>query len=229
MASTAAFGTYELLEQVLLHLPVKDLLLSQRVAKGWRDLVQRSGRIRRALFLDDSFSTGTVLDEKTMLWHMTSRTAGDYEHALFPLINPILNTFFTKIQEGLRDKELLHDGLVAPRNASDPNARLNHHELARHTRMASWKRLHMFQPHLCKLRIYCAEGGAHYESCQLGSNLRSAEVIEGLRRHWYECPNCPLRPTNTTPFSDLNGDYNFKRLPSDITGWAVLGELQKLH
>lgn len=50
-------------------------------------------------------------------------------------------------------------------------------------KVASWKRLHMFQPHLCELQVECWEGeqDSELDSWQLGSNLRSVEVIQGLR------------------------------------------------
>lgn len=45
MAVAATFSTYELLEQKLLLLPTRHLLLSQRVCKQWRDVIKRSQRI----------------------------------------------------------------------------------------------------------------------------------------------------------------------------------------
>ena len=45
------FATYELLEAVLHGLPTKTLLLSQRVCRTWRDLIARSKKLQRALFL----------------------------------------------------------------------------------------------------------------------------------------------------------------------------------
>jgi len=97
MASGAVFGTYELLERILLHLPVKDLVLSQRVTKGWRDLVQRSHGIRQALFLDDSHETGAHRarsDRSTDLWRMGSDATHESERGVRPLINPLLSEFF---------------------------------------------------------------------------------------------------------------------------------------
>ena len=40
----------ELLEQILLHLPMRDLLLAQRVCTRWHSLVTQSKRIQRALY-----------------------------------------------------------------------------------------------------------------------------------------------------------------------------------
>ncbi|KAI5363993.1 Putative F-box domain-containing protein [Septoria linicola] len=48
---SSVFNIVELLEQILLHLPMRDLLLSQRVCRRWRALSRDSVQIRRALFL----------------------------------------------------------------------------------------------------------------------------------------------------------------------------------
>jgi len=50
-AAGRVLSTYELLENILLHLPLRQILLSQRISKSFRDLVQRSPNLRRVLFL----------------------------------------------------------------------------------------------------------------------------------------------------------------------------------
>lgn len=50
MAAAQVLATYELLEDILLHLPLRQLLLSQRVNTGFRDVIRRSDKINRALF-----------------------------------------------------------------------------------------------------------------------------------------------------------------------------------
>ncbi|USW53060.1 Putative F-box domain-containing protein [Septoria linicola] len=50
--STRVFKTYELLENILLHLPLRTLLLSQRVNKSFQDVICRSQKIKQALFLE---------------------------------------------------------------------------------------------------------------------------------------------------------------------------------
>ncbi|KAF1348857.1 hypothetical protein BDV97DRAFT_370088 [Delphinella strobiligena] len=51
VASVAVFETAEMLEQILLHLPMKDLLLASRVCGGWQDTIISSLQIQRALFM----------------------------------------------------------------------------------------------------------------------------------------------------------------------------------
>lgn len=45
------FGTNELLENILVRLPMKKLLLAQRVCKHWHSLINGSIRLQRALFM----------------------------------------------------------------------------------------------------------------------------------------------------------------------------------
>lgn len=49
-ARNAVFSTTELLENILLHLPMKTLLLAQRTCLNWRDVIKRSKPLQQALF-----------------------------------------------------------------------------------------------------------------------------------------------------------------------------------
>lgn len=49
--SARVLGTYELLEEIMLHLPLKTLLLSKRVSKAWEDVWTKSHQVQKALFL----------------------------------------------------------------------------------------------------------------------------------------------------------------------------------
>ncbi|KAK4493801.1 hypothetical protein PRZ48_014986 [Zasmidium cellare] len=49
--SNAVFLTTELLENVLRFLPMKDLLISQRVARKWRAVINESKELQQALFM----------------------------------------------------------------------------------------------------------------------------------------------------------------------------------
>ena len=51
-AAEQFFSTAELLEMVLLRLPMQDLLLAQRVCSHFKAIIDKSFRIRRALFLE---------------------------------------------------------------------------------------------------------------------------------------------------------------------------------
>lgn len=50
-ASASVLGTYELLENILLHLSLEDLFVVQRVATSWKDLLRRSKGLQKKMFL----------------------------------------------------------------------------------------------------------------------------------------------------------------------------------
>lgn len=50
-ALACVLDTVELFEAILICLPVRDLLLAQRVSRRWRDVIARSIKLQRALFL----------------------------------------------------------------------------------------------------------------------------------------------------------------------------------
>lgn len=51
-AGVAVATTYELVEHILLHLPLRQLLLAQKIGKFFRGVINDSVKIKRALFLD---------------------------------------------------------------------------------------------------------------------------------------------------------------------------------
>lgn len=51
-ASEHVFATVELLETVLLKLPIRDLLLVQRTNKQWQAVITGSKKVQRALFFE---------------------------------------------------------------------------------------------------------------------------------------------------------------------------------
>ena len=53
---------YEVLEAVLLQLPLQDLLLCQRICQRFRTMVSSSKSIRRALFLEPAHHNGKLCD-----------------------------------------------------------------------------------------------------------------------------------------------------------------------
>lgn len=54
-ASRRALGTPELLEAILYHLPLQDLLRAQSVCKAWQTVIDRSKKLQRALYLEPVF------------------------------------------------------------------------------------------------------------------------------------------------------------------------------
>lgn len=62
--SAKVLETYELLEDILLRLPLRQILLIQRVNKTFYAVIQDSDRIKRALFLEPTSTAFAVRDRK---------------------------------------------------------------------------------------------------------------------------------------------------------------------
>ncbi|KXT05894.1 hypothetical protein AC578_394 [Pseudocercospora eumusae] len=60
MASSKVFGSVELLESILLHMDMLELLRVQRVCRHWRDVLQRSPQLQRRTFLGFVPRTGDL-------------------------------------------------------------------------------------------------------------------------------------------------------------------------
>lgn len=60
---------YEILEAILLFLPIQDLLLCQRICHCFKEMVASSKPIRRALFLEPSHYSGNLSDWERLRWN----------------------------------------------------------------------------------------------------------------------------------------------------------------
>jgi len=74
LASAKVFGDFDLLEDILLNLPLRDLLVSKRVCKPWSAMQQQSDRIQKALFLKP-FSDMKIYypDSSTPYWYLNPK------------------------------------------------------------------------------------------------------------------------------------------------------------
>ncbi|KAK5722116.1 hypothetical protein LTR17_014388 [Elasticomyces elasticus] len=93
MAAQAVFAVSELLEMILLKLPMKDMQRSRAVCKQWRGEVDSSIQIKRALFLEPGTPNDLAHDHHvhSFDWHshIDRGTNGDYY---------ALHRFFTKVR-----------------------------------------------------------------------------------------------------------------------------------
>lgn len=88
-ASGRLFSNYELLEHTLLFLPLRDLLLAQRINKACFDVVKRSKSIRRALWLEPSADVVQPWGDENHLDGLW------YDPSCDEMIEPVLNPFCT--------------------------------------------------------------------------------------------------------------------------------------
>ena len=70
MAATAVADLPELLEAILLRLPLTDILLAQRVSRTWRDIIAGSPSLQRALFFRLTTSLLLAHDRQMTPWQV---------------------------------------------------------------------------------------------------------------------------------------------------------------
>jgi hypothetical protein len=79
-SSTLVKLPYEILQAILLQLPMQDLLLSQRICQRFRYMVSSSKPIRRALFLEPAHHDGRLGDWRLLKFNafLTNQLAGSF-------------------------------------------------------------------------------------------------------------------------------------------------------
>ncbi|KAK5169512.1 uncharacterized protein LTR77_005488 [Saxophila tyrrhenica] len=109
------FGTAELVECILLHLPLRQLVLKQIVCRCWREVAQGSPSVRRALFLDPACALRIWASQvvryppvsrsprdpfSEFVWMPTPIGRGELRYP--PILNPFINkhTFCSRIVSG---------------------------------------------------------------------------------------------------------------------------------
>lgn len=192
-AVTHVLENPELLESILLLLPMRDLLLSQRVCTTWRTLINTSIKVRRALFLEPAAGVGNVsfidwrLDDKDFY----KNGSVGLEFAL-PLrgfdgkqkpkiykshwgrtredagqyrvfVNPLLSNVFPFLGEGIYDQEKFADLPLA----------MQHFE-------ASWQGMYFTQPPV-NLMAYEYDSEVDELSDWSVSSLQRLSGIAGVR------------------------------------------------
>ncbi|KAK5114989.1 hypothetical protein LTR85_010027 [Meristemomyces frigidus] len=75
----AVFGTYELLEMILLLTNLHDLVRVQRVSKTFKAIIDRSARIRQALFLEPMQQRENVRSPRNAVSHLSKIQRGPWK------------------------------------------------------------------------------------------------------------------------------------------------------
>lgn len=129
--TTDVWKTYEPLEHILLHLPIKDLPLAQRVCKVWQSVWKRSQNIQRALLMVPSSDTRLRCEKRD-----SGQGCDECEWesaAPKPILNPFLPLLI--YNEGYCTV-IKHYGLISPSHPSgklmitDPCTRAIHRDEA---------------------------------------------------------------------------------------------------
>ena len=215
-ACDSVIATSELLEKIILHLPLQDILLNQRVSSLWRAIIQESPQIQRVLFmkpssaerLDNEHQTAGGDAELTEKWWTTLGREFDVEFG--PVLNPFMQKYafrkdYTEVE--CIGVSIVHKGFINP-TAEDTRNSVLHVEQC-HSRNASWRKMLFSQPPMSCLRILCnvnhlLDNDHRHEDLDSlqdrdencfrilnGNGLSMGDVVKGIREHWFICPHCP--------------------------------------
>lgn len=145
-AATRVFGTFELLENILIRVSTKDLLHSQRVGKVWKGTIDNSPVLQRALFFLPvskrvvTFTIKPLWYEKTLYganyleWNLKTWVEGECT------VNPLFRQLFDIMSYVDRN----HEVGVVETTLSDYIAK--HLPSGYSNRNASWRRMMPTQP-----------------------------------------------------------------------------------
>ncbi|USW56029.1 Putative F-box domain-containing protein [Septoria linicola] len=212
-ACTKTFNTAELLESILLFLPLRDLLKAQQVCKSWSMSIRASIKAQRALFSEPQsdetslfFKWDAMSDNPRPAWPYFHK--GDWISAidaepLQPTLNPLLTrNFFFKPRAGIYPATFItlhHNGIISPHWSEQTGEGVigpssKHHLCAIHRPEASWREMFVMQPPCEELNFVChmKDSAIRYPPervvVQRAEGVRMGDVVEQLREHWFECP-----------------------------------------
>lgn len=223
------FSITELLERALLHLPLKDLLLAQRVSKRWRDLIQDSTKIRRALFLQSthdelvSHDSDTVYgaDEVGTSW----QTKSGINHSGMPIINPLVHhRERTDLRYANRSGCILPLTFLGCADEDGINS-----TSTKHSAEASWKSMSLLQPAISEIE-FINNGDYMYYGVLIRvrntQGVKMVDVVTELRAHWLKWKEYDSILGDVKMWEFL-GDEGTTSVKLDITGWEILAEFAK--
>lgn len=249
-----AFANMKLRERILLHLPLKDILFSQRMCKQWRRHVQSSTPIKQVLFLEPYATTRlewTDKPERLMEWPRPAKhgtyfidedTGAAKENTGKAVLNPL-------IQQYTKYGELKLEGLIIPEKANFYDGGLDcikRNLYAVHAcQSASWRQMLYIQPAQRRMQFLCkhTEGGSDEGSERLFVSspnvLRLGDIVTQLRDHWLrECPDCLSWRDGDCFDEEEDEDGEIRRwgcyaltatdpVKADITGWDMLAGFRR--
>lgn len=205
MAAEKFWALPELVENMLLYLPLRDLLLAQNVCKHWKLATDGSIKAQRALFLKPYSSTRVHAcagvkcrnDEHiaSRVWNATDNSRVEYS----PMLNPFLNRYVS--DEGDRISLLHNDFISGVEHPSDEPCELAGSATVALKRPASsLLRMLPMQPSATSFSFPCMEfDGSGCKDCEVSSDteenmVRVGDLMLSLNIHNAFCPNCPIYP-----------------------------------
>lgn len=167
-STTRLFGTFELMEMVLLDLEMRELLLNQRVSKSWQAIIRNSPLLQRRLFLN------VGVDPRT-----ASEIIQDHRE-----INPLLADIFHLCRMQRTCAPFQPRGAPAPHESKRLSLSIDLVRLdATDYPEASWRSMFWFQPP--QQKVYISDFGSTevFEIVEALKGLRMGELIDSVLPH----------------------------------------------
>lgn len=187
----------ELLEKILLRLPMVDLLRSQSTCKGWKSLIQDSINIQRALFL---------APEPQPELETADRKINTLLYNRFP-------PWIVVGENELGDQIATFIPLSVYRKGPDPM------HVANPT--SSWQRMLLTQPPYKCLEFFCAEGQAVHDDDENGDYKEFSErMVFRIDRGQGITMGILMYEIEDAYRTKLPDHYDFRHYPRD-TEWVL--------
>lgn len=164
-AVTKVFESYELLEDILLRLPIQDLTQAQRVNKYFKSLITNSKPIRRALFFEPSKSGAVEWYPIEKQW----KTRGGSKTSKVLHLNPFANRYFVSKAEEVQGLDGLFLQFFPHRSRVRP----------------SWRSMLLTQPPIRVLTIkQCSVKAPGYIWIENEKGVTIGDFVDAVRRNW---------------------------------------------
>ena len=192
-AATRALNLIELLEPILLSIPIRDMLLAQRVSHRFQDTIKDSLKIRQALFLEPLPTTTTAELAESRPKSLPADKVNVMP--LNPLLLPILqrtdlHRFVDKANENFCCWSL--DFFIS----------YSSYRVLLHSNTgASWRNMLVMQPEIPTCTALCRIGGRRF-NIDLSSGLTMGRIFE-MTQLLYKA-----RPGNYATFDSWNDKNN---------------------
>ncbi|KAK5676156.1 hypothetical protein LTS10_011448 [Elasticomyces elasticus] len=237
-ACSTTLHTAELLEYILLYLPLQDLLLSQRVSKQWQAVIQGSAKARQVLFLEPS---GDV--KLDLFGGDCWRLSNDHIWEGIVLVNPLLSCFDTSVG---RTVNFDNEEILLPVKLFEPRKKnLSDGILAKHGPTASWRGMALVSPPLRYVEPTCPEHMIDLPDHGVSNRGKLGVTIEDLAKCLGRAKLCCLECVDDAcaaqaedePYSfpvedelplyfHPNDESGIKYLPETTNGWEMLAEFK---
>ena len=239
-ACAEALSLPEVLETILLYLPLGKLIRAPFVCKAWKALVKDSPSIQQALFFQGEhgntvewFSSTDNVDLRS-IFHPDFDSGGDSAsgpgwksdklqvNSISPVLNPLCKWYFR--QWGASNKHNIDYRKVFD-TVYDPAEEIPPH-LALYTSICehpSWMSMSLMQPPCRQLYFRCRTDKTRFVvKAEDGQWLTLGLVLFVLAGHWLHHPDCEVMQDECCAAWEFSGGDSVQVLDFKVSGWSML-------